>query len=200
MVAVPPVGCCRLLPSSLWVVPLLIFLERVSTRDAFTRKVALSWAPTFWLRFAPRLRAPTSPRVPTLEFLLFLGYLPHFSFFSFFFFFCTFFSLHFFMFSLILFLNFFRIIFSCFCFFSRVTTSPPRLSPPLLSQKLKLPNSKPVSAAACAINNLAACQGEKDTPSLIDVKGLGRPKEFTCTEGDFQQWSKKTGAVFAGVI
>ena len=37
-----------------------------------------------------------------------------------------------------------------------------------------------------AINNLATAQVRKDTPSLIDVKGLGRPK-------DFQQWSKKTG-------
>ena len=40
----------------------------------------------------------------------------------------------------------------------------------------------------------------KDTPSLIDVKGLGRPKEFTGREVDFQQWLKKTEAFFAGVI
>ena len=39
-----------------------------------------------------------------------------------------------------------------------------------------------------------------DTPSLIDVKGLGRPKEFTGHEEDFQQCSKKTEAFFAGVI
>ena len=37
-----------------------------------------------------------------------------------------------------------------------------------------------------AINKLATAQVCKDSPSLIDVKGLGRPKE------DFQQWSKKT--------
>ena len=35
------------------------------------------------------------------------------------------------------------------------------------------------------------------TPSLIDVKGLGRPKEFTGREEDFQQWSKKTETFFA---
>ena len=29
------------------------------------------------------------------------------------------------------------------------------------------------------INNLATAQVRKDTPSLIDVTGLGRPKEFT---------------------
>ena len=40
----------------------------------------------------------------------------------------------------------------------------------------------------------------KDTPSLIDVKGFGRPKEFTGREEDFQEWSKKTEAFFAGVI
>ena len=54
--------------------------------------------------------------------------------------------------------------------------------------------------AICAINNLATAQVWKDTSSLIDVKGLGRPKEFTGREEDFQQWSKKTEAFFAGVI
>ena len=33
--------------------------------------------------------------------------------------------------------------------------------------------------AVRAINNLLKTQVRKDTPSLIDVKGLGRPKEFT---------------------
>ena len=51
-----------------------------------------------------------------------------------------------------------------------------------------------------SINNLATAQVRKDTPSLIDVKSLGRPKEFTGREEDFQQWSKKTEAFFAGVI
>ena len=54
--------------------------------------------------------------------------------------------------------------------------------------------------AGRAINNLATAQVWKDTPSLIDVKGLDRPKEFTGREEDFQQWSKKTEAFFAGVI
>ena len=51
-----------------------------------------------------------------------------------------------------------------------------------------------------AINNLATAHIRKDTPSLVDVKGLGRPKEFIGREKDFQQWSKKTEAFFAGVI
>ena len=51
-----------------------------------------------------------------------------------------------------------------------------------------------------AINNLATAQVRKDTPSLVDVKGRGRPKEFTGREEDFQQGSKKTEAFFAGVI
>ena len=45
------------------------------------------------------------------------------------------------------------------------------------------------------INNLATAQVRKDTPSLIDVTGLGRPKEFTGREEDFQQWSKKMGGI-----
>ena len=32
------------------------------------------------------------------------------------------------------------------------------------------------------------------------MKGLGRPKESTGREEDFQLWSKKTEAFFAGVI
>ena len=47
---------------------------------------------------------------------------------------------------------------------------------------------------------VATAQVRKDTPSLIDVKSLERPKEFTGREEDFQQWSKKTEAFFAGVI
>ena len=54
--------------------------------------------------------------------------------------------------------------------------------------------------AVRAINNLATAQGRKDTPSLIDVKCFGRPKEFSGSVEDFQQWSKKTEAFFAGVI
>ena len=54
--------------------------------------------------------------------------------------------------------------------------------------------------AVRATNVLATAQVWKDTPSLIDVKGLERPKEFTGREEDFQQWSKKTEAFFAGVI
>ena len=54
--------------------------------------------------------------------------------------------------------------------------------------------------AVRATNNLATAQGKKDISSLIDVKGLGRQKDFSCKEEDFQQWSKKTEAFFAGVI
>ena len=57
-----------------------------------------------------------------------------------------------------------------------------------------------VAEAVQAINNLAAAPVRKDTPSLIDVDGLGRPKEFSGLEEDFQQSSKKTEAFVAGVI
>ena len=39
--------------------------------------------------------------------------------------------------------------------------------------------------AVRATNNLATAQVRKDTPSLTEVKGLGRPKEFTGREEDF---------------
>ena len=45
--------------------------------------------------------------------------------------------------------------------------------------------------AVRAINNLATAQVRKDTPSLIDVKGLGRPKEFSGREEDFQQCRRR---------
>ena len=54
--------------------------------------------------------------------------------------------------------------------------------------------------AVRAINNLATAQVRKDTPSLIDVNRLGRPKEFSGRKDHFQQWWKKTEAFFAGVI
>ena len=57
-----------------------------------------------------------------------------------------------------------------------------------------------LAGAVRAINNLATAQVRKDTPSLINMKGLGRPEELFGREEDFQQWSKKTGAFFAGVI
>ena len=50
-----------------------------------------------------------------------------------------------------------------------------------------------------AVNNLATAHGKKDTPSLIDVKGVGRLKEFPGKAEDFQQWSNKMEAFFAGV-
>ena len=40
----------------------------------------------------------------------------------------------------------------------------------------------------------------KTLRGLIDVNGLGRPKEFSGKEEDFQQWSKKTEDFFVGVI
>ena len=36
-----------------------------------------------------------------------------------------------------------------------------------------------LAEAEQAINNLATAQVRKDTPSLIDVKGFGCPKQFT---------------------
>ena len=54
--------------------------------------------------------------------------------------------------------------------------------------------------AVRAFNNPTTAQVREPIPSLIDVKGLGRPKEVTSKEKDFQQWYNKTEAFSAGVI
>ena len=75
-----------------------------------------------------------------------------------------------------------------------------QLQQQLFSLRAQVASQVQIAEAVQAINNLATAQVLKDTPSLIDVKGLGRPKEFSGKEEDFQQWSKKTDAFFAGVI
>ena len=44
-----------------------------------------------------------------------------------------------------------------------------------------------LAEAVRAISNLATAQVRKDTASLIDVNGLGRPKEFSGKEEDSRQ-------------
>ena len=68
------------------------------------------------------------------------------------------------------------------------------------AQRAQVAARSGLAEAVRAIDILATAQGKKDPPSLIDVKGLGRPREFSGKEEDFQQWSKKTAAFFAGVI
>ena len=75
-----------------------------------------------------------------------------------------------------------------------------QLQQELLTLRAQVAAQVQMAAAVRAINNLATAQVRKDTPSLIDVNGLGRAKEFSGKEKDFQQWSKKTEAFFAGVI
>ena len=75
-----------------------------------------------------------------------------------------------------------------------------QLQQEVLNLRAQVTAESGLADAVRAINNLATGQVRKDTPSLIDVKGLGRPKEFTGREEDFQQWSKKTEAFLAGVI
>ena len=53
-----------------------------------------------------------------------------------------------------------------------------------------------LAGAVRAINNLATSQVRKDTPSFIDVKGLGRPKQFTGCEEDFSTVVEKDGGIF----
>ena len=75
-----------------------------------------------------------------------------------------------------------------------------QLQQELLSLRAQVTAQAGLAEAARSINNLATAHVRKDTPSLIDVNGLGRPKQFSGKEEAVQQWSKKTEAFFAGVI
>ena len=75
-----------------------------------------------------------------------------------------------------------------------------QLQQKVFALKAQVADQSGLADAVRAVNNLATAQGEKDTPSLIDLKGVGRPKEFSGTEEGFQKWSKKTEAFFAGVM
>ena len=75
-----------------------------------------------------------------------------------------------------------------------------QLQQELFSLRAQVASQVQISGAVRAINNLATAQVRTDTPSLIDVNGLRRSKEFSGREEDFQQRSKKTEAFFAGVI
>ena len=67
-----------------------------------------------------------------------------------------------------------------------------RLQQELFTLRAQVAAESGLADAVRAINNLATAQVRKDTPRLIDVKGLGRPKKFSGKEVDFQLWSKKT--------
>ena len=73
-------------------------------------------------------------------------------------------------------------------------------APMVFTQRAQVAAESGLADAVRAINNLATAQVRKDTPSLIDVKGVGRPKEFSGKGEGFQQWSKQTEAFFARVI
>ena len=65
-----------------------------------------------------------------------------------------------------------------------------RLQEELFTLKAQVAARVQIAAVTQAIL-LATTQARKDAPSLIDVNGLGRPREFSGKEEDFQQWSKK---------
>ena len=54
----------------------------------------------------------------------------------------------------------------------------------------------------CSASNQQSCDSSSSEgySESHRCEGLGRPKEFSGREEDFQQWSKKTEAFFAGVI
>ena len=74
-----------------------------------------------------------------------------------------------------------------------------QLQQEVITLKAQVPDQTGLTEAVRAINNTTTTQVREHTPSLIDVKGHGRPKEFTGKEEDFQQWYNKTEVFFAGV-
>ena len=70
-----------------------------------------------------------------------------------------------------------------------------QLQQELFALKAHVAAESELADAVWAINNLATAQVRKDTPSLIDVKGLGRPKEFSGREEDFQQRVEEDGGI-----
>ena len=60
-----------------------------------------------------------------------------------------------------------------------------QLQQELLTLRAQVASQVQMAEAVRAINNLATDRVRKDTPSLIDLNGLGRPKEFSGKEEDF---------------
>ena len=59
----------------------------------------------------------------------------------------------------------------------------------MITLKAQVADQTGLAEAVRAITNLATSQIRKDTSSLIDLKGLGRPKEFRGKPEDVQQCS-----------
>ena len=62
-----------------------------------------------------------------------------------------------------------------------------RLQQEVFTLGAKVAAESGLADAVRAINNLATAEVRKDTPSLLDMKGLCRPKEFSVRKEDFQQ-------------
>ena len=70
-----------------------------------------------------------------------------------------------------------------------------QLQQELFSLRAQVAAQVQIAEAVRAINNLATAQVRKDTPSLIDVNGLGRPREFSGQEDDFPAVVEEDGGI-----
>ena len=57
-----------------------------------------------------------------------------------------------------------------------------QLQQELFTLRAQVASQVQMAEAVRAVNNLATAQVRRETPSLIDVNGLGRPKEFSGKE------------------
>ena len=70
-----------------------------------------------------------------------------------------------------------------------------QLQQELITLRAQVAAESGLADAVRAINNLATAQVRKDTPSLIDVKGLCRPKEIHWTQGGFSTVVEEDGGI-----
>ena len=63
--------------------------------------------------------------------------------------------------------------------------SDAQLQQEVFTLKAQVAAESGLADAVRAINNLASAQSQKDTPNLIDVKGLGRPTRLFWQRGGF---------------
>ena len=70
-----------------------------------------------------------------------------------------------------------------------------QLQQELFAPRAQVAAESGLADAVRAINNLATAQVRKDSLDLIDMKGLGRPKDFTGREEDFQPVVEEDGGI-----
>eukprot|EP00959_Pyramimonas_sp_CCMP1952_P096953 2026699-Pyramimonas_sp.AAC.1 len=73
-----------------------------------------------------------------------------------------------------------------------------QLTQQLLAIQQQQPVGEEMADAVAAIRELAQAQAHRERPTLVDTRGLGRPKVFNNKEDEFQSWAQKAESFFSG--